>query len=194
VVNFHGPCASLRCSLKETPKPNPTYLSLEEAARKYGVKEKVLTQLIADGMLQARTTPSGELLVVADKNGNSQEPQTKEEIIAAKFAHLRSQPISVSEASRKYSKTFGVTISQPLISRWVKLGYITVLNRGYRLQLDEAEVAYCTDVFAQKHREYEGRMQGVNIFDEDGNPYQLKYPEIAEQKRAQRRSERDYAD
>lgn len=64
--------------------PNPTYLSLEEAALRYGVKEKVLTQLIADGMLQTRTTSSGELLVVADKNGDSLETQTKEEIIAAK--------------------------------------------------------------------------------------------------------------
>jgi hypothetical protein len=63
--------------------PNPTYLSLEEAARKYGVKEKVLTQLIADGMLQTRTTSSGELLVVADKNGNSQEPRTKKVIEVA---------------------------------------------------------------------------------------------------------------
>ena len=29
--------------------PNSNYLSLEEAARRYHVKEKVLTQLIADG-------------------------------------------------------------------------------------------------------------------------------------------------
>lgn len=110
--------------------PNLAHLSLEEAARRYGVKERVLTQLIEDGMLQTRTTSSGEIVVVADQNGNSQDPQTKEEIIAAKFAHLREQPISASEASRKYSKNHGVTISQPLISRWVKLGYITVLKRG----------------------------------------------------------------
>lgn len=68
--------------------PNLAHLSLEEAARRYGLKERVLTQLIEDGMLQTRTTSSGELVVVADQNGNSQDPQTKEEIIAAKFAHL----------------------------------------------------------------------------------------------------------
>lgn len=172
--------------------PNLAHLSLEEAARRYGVKERVLTQLIEDGMLQTRTTSSGEIVVVADQNGNSQDPQTKEEIIAAKFAHLREQPISASEASRKYSKNHGVTISQPLISRWVKLGYITVLKRGYRLQLDEAEVAYCADVFAHKHREYDGQMQEVNVFDEDGNPYQPKYPEIAKRKRVKRRLEREF--
>ena len=32
--------------------PNSTYLSLEEAARRHHVKEKVLTQLIADSMLR----------------------------------------------------------------------------------------------------------------------------------------------
>ena len=81
--------------------PNATYLTVEEAARKYGVKKKVLTQLIADGMVQTRETSTGDVLVVAENNGNSQELQTKEEIIAEKFAHLREQPISASEASRK---------------------------------------------------------------------------------------------
>ena len=166
--------------------PNSTYLSLEEAARRYGVKEKVLTQLIADGMLQTRTTSSGELVVVADQNGNSQEPQTKEEIIAAKFDHLRRHPISASEASRKYSKKYRVPMSHALFSRWANLGYISILERGYRLQLVEAETPYCAEVFAQKYQEYDGQMRGVSVFDENGEPYQLKYPEIAERKRVQR--------
>ena len=167
--------------------PNPTYLSIDEAARRYGVKEKVLTQLIADGILQTRTAPSGELVVVADQNGNnSQKPQTKEEIIAAKFTHLRGHPISASEASRKYSKEYKIPMSHALFSRWANLGYITILERGYRLQLDEAEAAYCAEVFAQKYEEYDGQMRGVSVFDENGEPYQLKYPEIAERKRVQR--------
>ena len=171
----------------------PTYLSLEEATRKYGVEKKVLTQLIEAGMIETRETPTGELLVVADKNGNGQEPQTKEEIIAAKFAHLREQPISASEASRKYSKIQGVPISNQLFSRWGQLGHITVLERGYRLQLDEADVAYCAEIYAQKYKEYNGRMSGVRIFDDEGNPYQLKYPEVAEQLREERRLARQLA-
>jgi len=167
--------------------PNSTYLSLEEAARRYGVKEKVLTQLIADGMLQTRKTSSGETLVVADKNDDHQEPQTKEEIIAAKFGHLRGQTISASGASRKYSKIHGVPISNQLFSRWGQLGHITVIERGYRLQLDEAEVAYCAEIYAQKYEDYNGSMSGVRIFDDEGNPYQLKYPEVAEQLREERR-------
>ncbi len=167
--------------------PNPIYLPLKEAAKKHDVEEKVLTQLIAAGMIEA-VERNGETVVAVDKNGNDDnESQTKDEIIAAKFAHLKGQPISASEASRKYSKIHGVPISNQSFSRWAtKLGYIIVLERGYRLQMDEAEVAYCAEVYAQKYREYDGRMSGVRIFDKDGNPYQLKYPEVAEQLRIER--------
>jgi predicted site-specific integrase-resolvase len=158
--------------------PNPTYLSLEEAARKYGVKEKVLTQLIADGIVQARTTPSGELLVVADKNGNSQEPRTKEEIIAARFAHLRSQSISAYGAQKKYG------IHHNNFLRWARLGYISILNEAERsVELDEAAVAYCAYIYNQKKQEYGGNIAGVKIFDENGNPYQVKYPEFSVKRR-----------
>lgn len=171
----------------------PTYLSIEEATRKYGVEKKVLTQLIEAGMIETRETPTGEMLVIADKNGNGHKPQTKEEIIATKFAHLRGQPLSASEASRRYSKIHGVPISNQLFSRWSQLGHITVLERGYRLQLDEADVAYCAEIYAQKYKEYNGRMSGVRIFDDESNPYQIKYPEVAEQLREERRLARQVA-
>jgi hypothetical protein len=173
--------------MEEAPMPNSMYLTVEEAAHKYGVKKRVLTQLIEDGMVQTRKTSTGDLLVVADKNGNGQESQTKEEIIADKYAHLRGRTISASEASRRYSRIHGIPISNQLFSRWGQLGHITVLERGYRLQLDEADVAYCAEIYAQKYGEYKGQMSGVRIFDEEGNPYQLKYPEVAEQLRKQRR-------
>ncbi len=171
---------------------NQTYLPLREAAKKHKVEEKVLTQLIAAGMIEA-VEEDGETLVAVDKNGNGsnngKEPQTKEEIITTKFAHLQGQPISASEASRKYSKLHQVQISNELFSRWSRLGYIK-RKAGYRLQLDEAEVAYCAEIFTQKYQEYGGQMRGVRVFDTDGNPYQLKYPEVAEQLRIERRQAR----
>jgi hypothetical protein len=48
-------------------------------------------------------------------------------------------------------------------------------------------VAYCAEIYAEKYKEYDGQMQGVPVFDEDGNPYQVKHQEVAEQKRAERR-------
>jgi hypothetical protein len=170
--------------------PQATYLTLEEAARKYDVAEKVLTQLIAAGMIETHETPTGDVFVVADKNENGQEPQTKEEIIAAKFAHLQEQLISASEASRKYGRLHGIPIAHQTFSRWAKAGVINAKFDGYRLQMREADVAYCAEVYAQKYREYSGRMSGARIFDEDGNPYRLKYPEVAEQLRHERRQSR----
>jgi hypothetical protein len=160
------------------------YIPLHEAAKTYGIEEKVLTQLISAGMIEAKEE-AGKTLVAVERNGNG-EPQTKEEIITEKFSHLRGNMISASEASRKYSELHRVYISNELFSRWSRLGYIK-RKGGYRLQLDEAEVAYCAEIFAMKHREYKGRMRGVTVFDTKGNPYQLKYPEVAEQLRIERR-------
>ncbi len=157
--------------------PNPTYLSLKEAAKKHNVEEEVLTQLIAAGMIEA-VEENGETLVAVDKNGNGnngKEPQTKEEIIAAKFAHLCGQPIHVTDAAQRYH------IPRNTIVRWARRGYINVLEAGYRMELDEADVAYCAYVYNK--RKEEGIVFGSRLFDEDGNPYQIKYPDLAKKRR-----------
>ena len=158
--------------------PNATYLTVEEAAHKYGVKKKVLTQLIADGMVQTRETSNGELLVVAENNGNSQVSQTKEEIIAGRFAHLRGKSITVTTAADKYG------LNRRTILRWKENGYINETESGsYPIQLDEADVAYCAFIYNQ--RQEKGRVIGSRLFDDDGNPYVLKYPDLAESRRKQ---------
>ncbi len=187
-------------SNKETPITNskptivppriPTYLSLPDAAKKFGLSEKVLTQMIQTGKLEAARLSSGELLVAAQNNGGN-DPQTKAEIIAAEFAHLQGKPISASEASRKYSEYYGVPISHVNFIRWKQAGYISVEGHGYRLELDEAEVAYCAKIYAEKYHEYNGQMSGVRVFDENGDPYQLKYREVAELMRAERRARKE---
>lgn len=164
----------------------PTFIPLSEAADKYNLSKNVLTQLILTGKIEAVRLPSGELLVAAEKNGH--EIRTKNELITKKFSHLRGQKISASEASRKYSEQHGTPIPYQNFSRWAKAGYIEIKNQGYRLQLDEADVAYCAEIYAEKYREYNGQMRGVTIFDENGNPYQIKYQEVAEQKRSKRRN------
>ena len=153
---------------------NQIYVPIREAAKKHNVDEEVLTQLIVAGMIKAKEE-AGETLVAVDENDsghNEKEPNTKEEIIAAKFAHLRGQPISVTEAANDYD------LHRDTVLEWVKKGYITPLKeggRGSRKELDEAEVAYCAGVY---HKRGGGR--GVRLFDKNGNPYQLKYPQLAE--------------
>ncbi len=93
---------------------NQINLPLIEAAKKHNVEEEVLTQLIAVGMIEA-VEENGETLVAVDKNGNGNndtKPQTKDEIIAAEFAHLHCQPITLSEAATKYD------IPQGTIESW----------------------------------------------------------------------------
>ena len=170
------------------PKLNiPTYLPLRDAATKLRLSEKASTQMVEAGTIAAIQTPSGELLVAANDNGY----QTKEEIIAERFAHLKGQPISASEASRKYSKIYNIPIRQPNFSNWASSGIINVLGRGYRLELDEADVAYCAKIYAQKYEEYSGQMSGVPVFDDNGNPYRVKYREVAEMMREERRRARE---
>ncbi len=157
--------------------PNPTYLPLKEAAKKHNVEEKVLTQLIAAGMIEA-VERNGETVVAVDKNGNDDnEPQTKDEIIVAKFAHLRGQVITVTEAAQKYN------LHRNTVLEWVKRKYIKVLKPGYRMELNSADVAYCAYVYQQKKAEYGSHIAGANIFDKDGNPYQVKYPDLSSRRR-----------
>lgn len=70
---------------------------------------------------------------------------------------MRGQAIKVSDAIRNYS-TAEVSISQKNFSNWAKAGYIKVLGRGYRLLLDEADVAYCAKIYTEKYHKYGGQM------------------------------------
>ncbi len=153
----------------------PTYLPLSQAARKYNISENVLTRMIQDGRIDAAQLPSGELLVSDD--GLSQT-KTKEQIIEENFAHLRGQAITVTEAVDRYGKGF----HRNTILEWVRRGYITILKPGYRMALDEADVAYCALVYNNR-REQQNTVFGARIFDDKGNPYHLKHPELAEKRR-----------
>jgi predicted site-specific integrase-resolvase len=154
----------------------PTYIPFDQAARHYGLSKKVLTQEIQAGKIRAVQLPSGDLLVAAENNGR--DYQTKKEIIAQKFAHLRGEGISAYAASKKYG------IHHQNFINWARSGYIKIKEEKIRLlKMDEADVAYCAYVFKQKKEEYGGRIAGAKIFDEEGNPYQVKYPDLAAQRR-----------
>ena len=152
----------------------PTYLPLSEAAQKHGLSEQALTQLIQAGKIEAVQLPSGELLVIADKNSL---PKTKAQIIEEQFSHLRGQSITVSDAAEDYD------LHRDTVLLWTKKGYITPLKqggRGSRMELDKAEVAYCAKIYHER----KGK-RGVRLFDEHGNPYQLKHPQLAKKRRDQ---------
>jgi hypothetical protein len=141
----------------------------------------VLTRLIEAGKIEAVQLPSGEVLVSAESNGY--QSKTKEQIIGAKFAHLRGQTITPYAAQKKYDG-----IHRNNFINWARSGYIKIHQEADRLiELDEADVAYCAYIYKQKKEEYGGSLAGVTIFDDKGNPYQLKYEELARQMRVERR-------
>lgn len=151
-------------------------MPLSAAAKRMGLSEKALTQLVEAGKIQAVQTPSGELLVAAD-NG---QYQTKEEIITKHFAHLRGKPITPYDAQKKYD------IHRSNFTRWAGAGYIKILQQSSRLvKLDAADTAYCAYIYHRKKEEYGGRISGAKIFDNNGNPYRVKYPDLSAQRREQ---------
>jgi hypothetical protein len=81
----------------------------------------------------------------------------------------------VHEAGKKYevlSSIYG----------WVKSGYIRVIKdnikQGQKKLVDEADVAYCAKIYYEQ-----GGKRGARLFDEGGNPYQLKHPKLAQYRR-----------
>lgn len=156
--------------------PQPvTYIPLKYAAQKYGIPEKTLLDQVKSGSIASGQLPDGELLVAEHDIGSSLHIRRED------FAHLRGRKINVRKAIWKYG------IAPRTLSRWAEAKYIRILHRGYRLDLDEGDVAYCAAVYEAKYQLYDGQLSGVPIFDQEGNPYRLKYEEIAAQKRAKRR-------
>ena len=151
----------------------PTYLPLSQAAKKYNISENVLTRMIQDGRIEGAQLPSGELLVSDDGLGQT---KTKEQIIEENFAHLRGQAIAINEAAEKYN------LQYMTIRRWIAHGYIEVIDDGYPMKIDEADIAYCARIYQERGR------RGTRIFDENGNPYELKRPKLHEYRRKKRQA------
>ena len=146
----------------------PTYIPLKQAARKYKLSIEALTQLIQNGRIEAAKLPSGEIVV------SETSYQTKEQIIENKFKHLKEEKIGAYAASKKYN------VAHQTLIRWSNSGYIA---RDKHKKLNEADVAYCVFIYNEKKKEYGKRIAGAKIFDEDGNPYQVKFPDLSLRRR-----------
>lgn len=157
----------------------PTFIPIAEAARKYDLSENALTRLIQDGRIDAAQLPSGEL-VVSDESLNQ---KTKEQIIEEKFGHLRGKLITISEAAEKYD------VSRKTVEAWIyRNQYLNIIDdASYPKRIDEAEVAYCADVYHERQKR--GIGHGVPLLDENGLPVlALKHPELAQYRRKKRQT------
>jgi len=89
------------------------------------------------------------------------------------FAHLEGVPITVSEAARKYR------VQKHTILAWTRryTSVLRVLERGYRLLLDEAGVAYLAAI--HHARKAFGAKSGSPLVDESGAPNLIKHPSLS---------------
>lgn len=149
--------------------PEQVFL-LKDAASRFNLPLDLLTRMVQSDKIEAVELPNGEFAV--------SEPTVKKIISVSKeeFKHLSGVPISVSDAAQKYD------LKKDTVRLWTRKGYITVLETGYRMQLDEGDVAYCAAVY---HKRDGG--QGKKILDESGQPYTVRHPDRARYRREYRR-------
>lgn len=107
--------------------------------------------------------PSGEIVV----------QQTKEEIIQDKYPALIGQGITLSEAADRYGVPRGT------IQGWQYKDYISVVEDSYPVKLNEAEIAYCADIYKARKASGVG-FYGAPLLDANGLAYELKHEWLAE--------------
>jgi hypothetical protein len=118
--------------------------------------KKILTNIPPGGKIEL-TTPEG-IVIVSER--------TKDDILREKYPSLIGKPITTSEAAKKYNVLRGT------IHKW------RLKDDGYRMLLNEAEVAYCVDTYLEQKKN--GTVRGVPLFDKNGLPYRLKHPKLSE--------------
>lgn len=141
----------------------------------------LLTNLPPETRIQV-DQPPGSSLSVDILTEEKTVTQTKADILQAEYADLIGKEITVSDAAKKYN------IPRQTILNWKNSNYITVLETGYRLILDEADVAYCADIYHDRKESGIG-FYGSPLLDEDGLPYKLKHPSLAKYRRRKKEDE-----
>jgi hypothetical protein len=159
-----------------------TYIPLPQAAVQFGLAEKSLRRMVEDGIIRAIQLPGGEVAVSQEGAGEalSREEQAEQlaQALKAKYKHLQGQSVAVREAAREHD------IPHQYLSRWAHRGVIKILGRGANraLLLDRADVAYAVEVYNM--RQASGPTS--RLFDEEGRPYVLKRPKLAQQRKGKR--------
>jgi len=144
----------------------PTFLPVSEAARKYGLEEARLRQLVETGKIRAGFA-MGEMVVNEDEvRGEAVEQKglRKEDLPEYQMhAHWMGIGIGINEAAKEYRIPY-VTIYQ-----WMNSGIIRKLGReGQKVLLDRADVAYCSEIYHKKG------VKGRKLFNSDGTPYKSR--------------------
>ena len=146
------------------------YVPLPQAAKRLKISSASLQGLIDSGNIRA-VKLNGTVAVA--------ESELDQVITREKFEYLHGKSITVPQAAQQYG------IRADTFRTWVKRGYIRLLKEGYGAEMDSADVAYCVAVYQSQ-----GGGRGKRIFDENGQPYQLKHTEWADYQRERRKKKK----
>jgi len=146
----------------------PTLIPLSEAARKYGLDEERLRELVEKGKIRAGRLPgSDEVLVSEDEVQKRAEKEQdsgvrKEDLPEyQQFSYLSNSYLGINEASKKYR------IPYTTLYRWIRRGFISVKGQaGQKVLISEQDVAFCELIYRPQKR------QGKKIFTANGIPVQ----------------------
>jgi hypothetical protein len=145
-----------------------TIVSFDEA-------KNLLTNLPPNVTIELTKLPTGGFVVFPVQ----EMTKTKDQIIEEKFSGLRKQSIRLSDAAKQYK------VSTANLTRWMQAGYIKAEKQvPYNTLLNEADVAYCAHIYHERKKQ--GATFGSRLFDEKGNPYELKHPNLAKRRRRQK--------
>lgn len=110
------------------------WLTVGEAAEQFGIQAIVLEKLAKDEVIGSKRSPEGELLVLEEE-----AREVAKRLDRRQWEHLAGRPITASDAERHYG------LSKNYYARWAREGYIRKLGEdGWRIWIDEADVAYAT--------------------------------------------------
>ncbi|MBN1484267.1 MAG: hypothetical protein JXA37_06050 [Chloroflexia bacterium] len=110
------------------------WLFFQHAAEKFGLRAMVLEKLAKDQVIGSKLSTEGQLLVIEDE-----AKEVAKRLDRRQWEHLRGRQITASDAERYYG------LSKNYYARWAREGHIAKLGEdGWRVWLDEADVAYAT--------------------------------------------------
>jgi len=115
----------------------PTYITLEEAAKRYQIAPEVLTERVNSGKIRAVRLNGTIALAEEDVISLAEDLALR-----AQVAHLKNKPITLTRAAHHYK------LNSRSLWRWARDGHIRVLGRvegrgrARKLLLDESDVAY----------------------------------------------------
>jgi hypothetical protein len=161
------------------------FFPLAEAAKRAGLSEDTLRQLVELGKIRGAMLPNGDIAVSEqDAREAAAYERVNEQLRRLHrkdFRKWQGQAISISQATEEYD------IPGMTLRGWIKRGYVTVLESGYGMTLDRADVAYCVAVY--RIRKPAG-IFGVPLLDDEGQPYLLKRPELGDYRRKKKLADR----